>query len=287
MEKWIYKITNSINNKVYIGQSNNPIRRYKEHITEAAKTDTVGLYAAMRKYGINNFKIEIIEGPVNNYNEREIYWIKQYDSFNNGYNLTMGGENPPILTGENSSLTTFSDEIILEIQKDLIFSTLSYDEISNKYSISIGYLTRINKGICRKNGKFNYPLRNQSNYKKTDELNNIIIDQLINTSKSTEDIARENNIDSLTVYYINKGTRHRKDDIEYPIRLDQERISQITFEKIVNDLLDNKLKLSSIQDKYNLSKSTINRINSGKNYFRDYLSYPIRPSNKRVYKENL
>lgn len=287
MEKWIYKITNSINNKVYIGQSKNPIRRYKEHIAEAGKTDTIGLYAAMRKYGINNFKIEIIEGPINNYNEREIYWIKQYDSFNNGYNLTIGGDNPPILTGENSSLATFSDEVILEVQKDLIFSTLSYNEISNKYSISTGYLTHINKGTCRKNNKFNYPLRNQSNYKKIDELNNIIIDQLINTSKSTESIARENNIDSLAVYYINKGIRHRKDDIEYPIRIDQERISQTTFEQIVNDLLDNKLKLSSIQDKYNLSKSTINRINSGKSYFRDYLSYPIRPSNKRVYKENL
>lgn len=287
MEKWIYKITNSINNKIYIGQSKNPIRRYKEHILESKKENAIGLHAAIKKYGKDAFNIEIIEGPIENYNEREKYWIKYYNSYLDGYNLTEGGEEPPVLKGQENCLTKFSDSIIIEIQKDLLFSNMSYQDISNKYNISIGYIQKINNGEARKNEKLKYPLRNQPNKKKPLEKIDLIIKQLINTNKSTEEIARENQIDSLMVYQINKGIRYQKENIEYPIRLNGERISQITLEKIFNDLLNNELKFSDIEKKYNLSKATLNRINNGKTYFRDYISYPIRPSTKRVYKKNL
>lgn len=36
---------------------------------------------AIRKYGVNNFKVETIEGPIENYNEREQYWIAYYNTF--------------------------------------------------------------------------------------------------------------------------------------------------------------------------------------------------------------
>lgn len=51
-------------------------------------------YKALRKYGVENFTFQIIElCRQDELNEREIYWIKYYDSFNNGYNQTIGGEN--------------------------------------------------------------------------------------------------------------------------------------------------------------------------------------------------
>ena len=93
---FIYKITNLINGKVYIGQTSRTIKeRYKEH-KKAFKKKNVALYCAMRKYGINNFKIEQIEKCDNTLlNEREIYWIAKYKSNNSkiGYNETNGGEN--------------------------------------------------------------------------------------------------------------------------------------------------------------------------------------------------
>ena len=81
---YIYKITNLINNKVYIGKTSHEKRP---------------LYDAFNKYGIENFSIEEIEQVENDdiASEREKYWIQYYNSyvgFNNcnGYNATLGGD---------------------------------------------------------------------------------------------------------------------------------------------------------------------------------------------------
>ena len=61
----IYKITNLINNKVYIGQSVNIQQRFKKHKTKykdiSNEESNKILYKAMRKYGLENFSFEIIE----------------------------------------------------------------------------------------------------------------------------------------------------------------------------------------------------------------------------------
>ena len=71
---FIYKITNSINNKIYIGQTARTLNiRWKEHKVASISSDRP-LYKAMRKYGIDNFHIEIIEEIPNTLlNERETY----------------------------------------------------------------------------------------------------------------------------------------------------------------------------------------------------------------------
>ena len=96
---YIYKITNSINNKIYIGQTRNPIKyRWQHHLWKGLhpeKPDTdYPLYRAMRKYGIENFHIEEIENiPNEMLNEKEQYWIKENNSYvPNGYNCDFGGE---------------------------------------------------------------------------------------------------------------------------------------------------------------------------------------------------
>lgn len=154
MEKYIYKITNLINNKVYIGQTKDLHKRWKEHCGCASdRRYTNYLYNAMRKYGIDNFKMEIIEGPTSDYNEREKYWISYYNSFldkNKGYNMTPGGEDPPILSGDKSSATIYNEETINQIQSALMDNKLSYDEISQKFEISKEYLSMINRGFSRK-----------------------------------------------------------------------------------------------------------------------------------------
>lgn len=59
------------------------------------------LYRAFNRYGIQNFSIEQIEECDNSLlNEREVYWIKYYDSFNNGYNMTLGGDGRTLITPE-------------------------------------------------------------------------------------------------------------------------------------------------------------------------------------------
>lgn len=91
---YIYKITNQINNKVYIGKTEFSIeKRFKEHCADAfrSRNEQRPLYAAMRKYGIENFNIEEIE-KTDMPEEREKYWIEYYQSFKNGYNATLGGD---------------------------------------------------------------------------------------------------------------------------------------------------------------------------------------------------
>ena len=91
MEKYIYKITNQLNNKCYIGQTTDYKRRFQEHKNLGYGTEENKLlYYAIKKYGIENFSFEVIEDKTSKYNEREKYWIQYYDSFENGYNMTQG-----------------------------------------------------------------------------------------------------------------------------------------------------------------------------------------------------
>ena len=99
---YIYKITNLINGKLYIGKTSNSIQeRWREHISDSKKErcEKRPLYDAFNKYGIDNFQIEKIEEVENDdiACEREIYWIEQlrtYVGFTdcNGYNATLGGD---------------------------------------------------------------------------------------------------------------------------------------------------------------------------------------------------
>lgn len=90
----IYKIYNDINDKIYVGQTIQPlIRRWQSHIKDS-KTKETHLYRAMRLYGVEHFLIQPIEENIPNdqLNDREIYWIEYFDSYNNGYNSTRGGD---------------------------------------------------------------------------------------------------------------------------------------------------------------------------------------------------
>ena len=93
----IYKITNLVNGKVYIGQSQDIYSRWKEHKYARNKRDCFALYGAFKKYGLDNFSFEIVECcPFEQLNEKEIYYISQYHSYvgdtkSNGYNMTKGG----------------------------------------------------------------------------------------------------------------------------------------------------------------------------------------------------
>ena len=86
----IYKITNNITNKCYIGKSVDIERRFKEHKNSK---DNFAIHTSIKKYGIKNFSFEIIElCDKNELNDKEKYWIKYYNSYLKGYNETPGGE---------------------------------------------------------------------------------------------------------------------------------------------------------------------------------------------------
>ena len=96
MRGFIYKITNKINGKSYIGQTiQNVKERFYQHCaTKCSKAvSNMAIHRAIKKYGKSNFTVEVIEEIDSaNLNDRERYWIKCYNSYNNGYNSTKGGQ---------------------------------------------------------------------------------------------------------------------------------------------------------------------------------------------------
>ena len=94
---YIYKIENQINHKLYIGKTTYTIKkRWTQHLdnTKREHLNHLAIYAAMRKYGTENFTIEQVEEvtDINQLSSREKYWISYYDTYNTGYNETRGGD---------------------------------------------------------------------------------------------------------------------------------------------------------------------------------------------------
>lgn len=98
----IYYFKNKINNKYYIGQAVDLNKRLRAHFShmKTGRYDNIALYKAIRKYGIDNFDLDILEYVDNTkedfkliLDEREKYYIEKYNSYGpTGYNQTLGGD---------------------------------------------------------------------------------------------------------------------------------------------------------------------------------------------------
>lgn len=91
MSAYIYRITNHITSQCYIGKTTNTIeKRFARHISNALRGDETYLYRSMRKYGVENFSVDIVEETnAQELNEREIFYIQEISP---ELNMTVGGE---------------------------------------------------------------------------------------------------------------------------------------------------------------------------------------------------
>lgn len=155
----IYKIQNLIDGNVYIGQSVNIEKRWKQEKQRAFRETTseynYPLSKAFRKYGLENFSFEVIEEcEREELNKKEIYWISFYDSFKNGYNQTLGGDTTIIEKKEK----------IIGVMLDLENTDMYHREIAKKWDISIEMVQGINTGRYWFQENKDYPL--QKKHKK-------------------------------------------------------------------------------------------------------------------------
>lgn len=154
----IYKVTNLINQKVYIGQSTKIEYRWGQHHRKpfciSSSQYNTYFYRAIRKYGIENFSFEVLEEcDLKSLNELERKWILYYRSNENefGYNSTLGGNvNYPL---------TFPQ--VTEIKLLLQTTKLSQQEIGEKYNISQRMVSAINIGESWIEANVQYPLRSE------------------------------------------------------------------------------------------------------------------------------
>ena len=221
MKKAIYKITNKINNKCYIGQSNNPMHRWEEHKWKAASGETKGKSAlgdALRKYGETNFSFEII-GWYEDYNEKEKYYIKYYNSLTPyGYNIMSGGEEPPHKYGEEHHNSVYSQELVDKIIDDLISHQYTQKQIENKYQVPQQLVTSINRGVTHRREGLEYPIIKTSKYHCTDKEFQEICYLLKNSQCTCAEIGQYFGFSTSTIKAINAGRNHYTEGIKYPIR---------------------------------------------------------------------
>lgn len=162
--KGIYKYTNLINGKCYIGQSIHLSIRHNQHKNRFNDKNDSGyncsFHRALRKYGWENFKYEILVNDdtltEEDLNNLEMYYIDYFNSYYEGYNEDKGGNN----TIHPKKL---NEELVLELKNEIKNSDIPFIRLSEKYNVSSGMISDINKGNhWSQIGEFTYPIRDTS-----------------------------------------------------------------------------------------------------------------------------
>ncbi len=144
-EYCIYIHINKINNKVYIGQTSQfpPSKRW---LGGEGYQNCPKFYNAIKKYGWDNFEHIILEKGLTliQANEKEQYYIKLYNSIDNGYNIKVGGS--------NSELTKEHKNKIRKSNQKVFKQKFESDEYRNKMR-KIHIQAQGKKVICLETGK--------------------------------------------------------------------------------------------------------------------------------------
>lgn len=281
MIKDIYIIKNKFNNKVYIGQSVNPSQRWMQYKSAVKKQPNEQLITrAMNKYGFDNFWMEILEEKIENYDEREQYWIKYYNSITpNGYNVANGGQGSG--SGIFSPGAKIKDKQILSnIVDDIIQQELTIKEIAEKYSLSYSIINEINLGHTYFNPDLNYPLRDSKKYSQ-EKLKQLTYSLKYELDKSIVDIAKEYDCDESFLNDINQGKAYFREYLTYPIRLGKMKKQEQYLPLLLADLQNTSIPQKDLAKKYNISRQVVSQVNTGKRGHQKDLIYPIRGEKER------
>ena len=286
---YIYKITNKINNKFYIGKTKDSIqKRWKGHVYDMEHCrDNSLLHNAMRKYGIEHFQISIIEECDDSLlNEKEKYYIELFHStkYDGNYNITTGGDGGIVNPIINQQIANQIIETI--IQNPL--QTLK--EISQTFNISYDIVVSINRGATWYNKNYSYPIRSYTGVDK------ITIDrekyaQIINDIQSSETtlqtLATKYNVTVEQMRNINNGLYcYCKDGYykgiyngSFPIRSTTQPKTHIL--NVIYELLFINNNQQQVAKKFNMSASSLYYITGGRRH-RAELKHFIFPIMKHI-----
>lgn len=297
----IYKITNKYTGTSYIGKTIRTIEmRLQEHHRDCQKYENsnIPLYNAIQKYGWDSFNIEIIEQdiPNNQIDEKEQFYISFYDTYNNGYNATKGGDGGRTV----SKLTPNEAKQICEIlnNKD---SLLSFGDIGAQFNIDASVVSRINNGEAWHLDNYEYPIR-KYNVMGVSIPRNIyqnIIDDIQNSSLTMGAIRDKYSLTESQLTAINWGrTCYGNSQSSYyfglfngtfPIRkTKQPLIIEDILPELLYDIIFTSQSMAIIGNKYNINGNTLQYIANGKRrkeLTKDFL-LPLRKNlneNKKIY----
>lgn len=288
----IYKWTNKINNKHYIGQSVNIEQRRKKHIADSyytkANTYNTVFHQAIRKYGPENFSFEVLcICKEDELNCLEKFYIEKYNSLvPNGYNMTTGGENPW------SCNMKFTRDTIKLIINDLRNTDDKAEILAAKWNCSASLIKKINYGDEYYIEDEKYPIRNAEQIshirKKYSPFNNgknpsaklsieiveQIVYDLLNSDFTIVEISNIYNISTDQISRINNGKIWLQVERPIPCR-DVKKINEQKALLVADLLLNTDMSQSEILKETNYKdRHTIQRINQHKIYQKLLENYP-------------
>lgn len=231
---FIYLITNLINKKVYIGQSINPNYRWSRHksnVKHPSKYMNLHLYNAMKQYGIDNFKFEIIaqSKTLDGADECEIACISQYNSTNKdfGYNNSPGGQGKRSMSEETREKLSkifkgrpspMKGKTLTAEHKEKI----SQNKKGNKYRLGV-VVSKETKDLLSK----------------------------INTGKVQSDYTRKKRSKSMI------GKNAGKNNGMFGKRPNHAKLTQEQALSIRKEYKSQKISMKKLSEKYNVSKRTV------------------------------
>ena len=289
MKKDIYIIKNDINSKVYVGQAINVKQRFQNHCKPSSSQDNDLVSRAIQKYGRNHFWYEILESQIENYDQREKYWISYYNCIRpNGYNISEGGNYPPVQKGTHHPESKLTGKQLNELIYDLQYTQLSYSQLSDKYDLSKSSIYEINNGKTYFNSEISYPIRTNKNPRGalSDKQVLEIIELLKSSYLSYEEIGSQYGIEARAISRINRGIFHKQTSETYPIRIGKlgnntPKLSYEQVTEIIDLLVNSTLSLRQIAKKFGVEYKDILGIKNGttKLYRKKDLEYPLRSNN--------
>lgn len=213
MENVIYAYKKIDENKiVYVGQTVNLALRHYRHtkidpFDEGLKEYNYPLSRGIRKYGVQAYKLIILEQNLKKeeLDNREQYWINYYNTYNSGYNQTLGGNT------KLAPMITYKEDIILNVIDELKNTNKSFQTIANDNNISLTHVYNINIGARRKIEGISYPIRDAKtkgtkglkfSQEECKEIHEYILHHPKETLKS---IAKKYKCSDWTIRHLNNG----------------------------------------------------------------------------------
>ncbi len=243
MEGFIYKVTNKVNGKSYIGQTRNTVEfRWRQHYK--AK-DNKYFHRAIQKYGKENFEVTTLEKcDTNKLNEREIYYINKFNTFSNGYNLTKGGTAyTPTRKCINGYIEV--DDKYDEI-KGMYLAGYSTAKISCLYNVDRHCISNILKSMGVKIRQSNSININAQEFKE------LVEDY--HTGCSLKFLAKKY---GCTAPWLKEYLQKKGVDLKKKFSILDDKAKQ---EELINDYLKGSLKLKEIQQKYHCEYRTFLKV---------------------------
>lgn len=141
----IYKLNFKDTNMVYIGQSINIEKRFKEHLNDLKNQHSHGkLQKAFNAYGAPTLEI-ILECSIEELNDSEVEAIEIFDSYTNGFN-TLKEPGSPNLKGMDSPNTKYAQEVYISVFKSIVHSNKILKEIAAEHNVSWSVVMSISLG---------------------------------------------------------------------------------------------------------------------------------------------